>query len=63
MKELTYRTYLDDPAARATLEREVRRLRREAFDEFIFAPVREVLDRLIKRMHLKPASRALTRQT
>ncbi|MBB3175678.1 hypothetical protein [Variovorax sp. Sphag1AA] len=63
MKELTYRAYLDDPAARATLEREVRRLRHEAFDEFIFAPAFELLDRVIKRLHLKPTPRALTRQT
>ena len=45
MKNLTYQTYLNDPAVREQLEREVRRARAEAVHEFIVAP----LMRLFKR--------------
>jgi hypothetical protein len=45
MKNLTYETYLNDPAVREQLEREVRRARAEAVHEFIVAP----LMRLFKR--------------
>lgn len=45
MKHLTYRAYLEDIAVRQALDREVERLRQEAIDQFIVAPVRGLLRR------------------
>jgi len=46
LSQLTYQAYLDDPAVRHALERDVQRLRREAYDQFIFAPALDLLGRL-----------------
>jgi hypothetical protein len=46
MKNLTYQSYLSDPAVRAQLEREVRLARAQAVHQFIVVP----LMRLFKRV-------------
>ena len=54
MKDLTYQTYLNDPDVREDLEREVNRLRHEAIDRYIVAPLLAMLRRTFRRSQLKP---------
>jgi hypothetical protein len=50
MKNLTYQSYLSDPAVRAQLEREVRLARAQAVHQFIVAPLMRLFKRLFKRL-------------
>jgi hypothetical protein len=50
MKNLTYQTYLSDPAVREQLEREVRLARAQAVDQFIVVPLMRLFERLFKRL-------------
>jgi len=49
MENLTYEIYLADPAVRERLEREARRMRAEAFRQYVVTPLLKLFRRALKR--------------
>jgi hypothetical protein len=58
MNIVTYQTYLNDPAVREELDREVRRLRNEAVTQYIVVPVLGAFSRMFG---LRPTTRPSVR--
>jgi len=56
MKNLTYETYLANPAVREQIEREVRRARAEAMHEYIVMPLVRMFTRKLGRSAPKAAA-------
>ncbi len=53
MKNLTYEIYLAHPEIRDQIEREVRRARAEAFDQYIITPLVSAFSKLFRRASLQ----------
>lgn len=49
MENLTYKAYLANPEIRVQIDREVRRARAEAVQQFIVAPVARMFSRMFQR--------------
>jgi hypothetical protein len=56
MENLTYQTYLANPAVREQIEREVRRARAEAVHEYIAMPVARIFSWIFRRPQPKPVA-------
>jgi hypothetical protein len=55
MENLTYEIYLANPAVREQIEREARRARSEAMDQYVVAPLAKMFSRMFMRSQPKPA--------
>jgi hypothetical protein len=62
MENLTYRDYCADLMLRKEIDAEVRRLQREAVEEYVVAPLVRMWKRMVSRAHAAPV-RAVAKTT
>ena len=56
MENLTYEVYLSNPAVREQIEREARRARAQAMNQYVAMPLAKMFSRMFGHAERKPAA-------